>query len=365
MAAARIPSSSPGPGASSGSSPQLVYPTPPQADLPAYSAHRVHALVATLAEDGVASALALADTGLDAARLTDPATRVSYRQIETVLRNAARLSQDPAFALRAGRRMHITAYGMYGYAVLSSPTAAESVAFGLKYHRVAGPVVDMAFSSDGETGVYTYEPLLWPDPTQELYRLAVEFMLASHLTVFQDLRGQRFRPLRIGVVYPAPAHAGSYRQLLQCRVTFGQRANEMVFDAAWIARPMPLADPITYASCREMCEQLLGELSADGSLAAEIRSALIMNPGRFPDAESMAQRLSMHPRALRRRLGTEKTSYRQLLAEVRSRLAIEYLRRTNMTSEEIAARLGYSDAANFRRAFVAWTGKNPTDFRSA
>ena len=42
---------------------------------------------------------------------------------------------------------------------------------------------------------------------------------------------------------------------------------------------------------------------------------------------------------------------------------IEYLRRTKMTSEEIANRLGYSDAANFRRAFTSWTGKNPSDFR--
>jgi len=48
---------------------------------------------------------------------------------------------------------------------------------------------------------------------------------------------------------------------------------------------------------------------------------------------------------------------------VRMRLAIEYLRKTQMTNEEIAARLGYSDAANFRHAFTRWTYKNPSDFR--
>jgi AraC-like DNA-binding protein len=72
----------------------------------------------------------------------------------------------------------------------------------------------------------------------------------------------------------------------------------------------------------------------------------------------------MHPRALRRRLETEGTSYRDVLAEVRMRLAIEYLRRTQMTHEEIASRLGYSDAANFRHAFLRWTGKSPSEFRS-
>jgi len=45
------------------------------------------------------------------------------------------------------------------------------------------------------------------------------------------------------------------------------------------------------------------------------------------------------------------------------RLAIEYLRKTEMTNEEIASRLGYSEASNFRHAFLRWTGKNPSEFR--
>jgi hypothetical protein len=34
-----------------------------------------------------------------------------------------------------------------------------------------------------------------------------------------------------------------------------------------------------------------------------------------------------------------------------------------IADEEIASRLGYSDAANFRPAFLRWTGKSPSDFR--
>lgn len=344
-------------------SPQIVYRTPPDPERRVYLAFRIHAVLATLADEGIAGELALAGSGLEVRQLTDPDTRVSYRQLETVFRNTMRLSKDPAIALRAGRRMHITAYGTYGYASLCAPTVGEAIAFGVKYHRTSGSVVDMAFSSDGQTAVYAYEPLIWSDPSQDLYRFAIEFALASHLTVTQDLLGKAAKPVRANVAYAPPAHARAYRTWLQCRVDFLQPNNELAFDAAWIAKPMPLANPIALASCTEMCDRLLGELSADDSLASEIRSALIMHPGRFPDAEAMAEQLAMHPRALRRRLNAEKTSYRHLLAEVRSRLAIEYLRRTKMTSDEIASRLGYSDAANFRRAFASWTGKNPSDFR--
>ena len=94
-----------------------------------------------------------------------------------------------------------------------------------------------------------------------------------------------------------------------------------------------------------------------------IRRFLIERPGRYPSIETIAEKLQTYPRALRRKLESEGTSYRDLLAEVRMRLAIEYLRRTEMTNEEIASRLGYSDAANFRHAFTRWTGKSPSNFR--
>ncbi|MNG08999.1 Bacterial regulatory helix-turn-helix protein, AraC family [compost metagenome] len=34
-----------------------------------------------------------------------------------------------------------------------------------------------------------------------------------------------------------------------------------------------------------------------------------------------------------------------------------------MTTEEIAERLNYSDAANFRHAFKRWTGRSPKEYR--
>jgi AraC-like DNA-binding protein len=100
-------------------------------------------------------------------------------------------------------------------------------------------------------------------------------------------------------------------------------------------------------------------------MAADIRRILIEQPGRFPSIEAMADELKLNSRTLRRKLEAEETSYRVILGEVRMRLAIDYLRETTMTNEEIASRLGYSDAANFRHAFARWTGKSPSEYRVA
>jgi AraC-like DNA-binding protein len=330
-----------------------------------YSPQKIAAVVSELADQGVAASEALEGTGLAEADLRSAETRISYRQFDTAFRNALQLTRDPTIAFRAGQRMHITAHGIYGYALLSSPTYADAVAFSARYFRVLGPLTDPVFTYGDDFITYTFEPVHWPDPTHPIYRFVVEFALSMHLTAAVDVAGGTFRFSRIGLAYPAPAHAQAYEKLFGCPVDFEQRSNALHYDAAWLKRPATFGDPISNATAREMCDRLLSEVNAAGGVSADIRRALMAQPGLFPNIEVMAERLSMHPRTLRRRLEAENTSYRDLLAEVRVRLAIEYLRQTRMTNEDIASRLGYSDAANFRHAFARWTGKSPSDFRLA
>jgi AraC-like DNA-binding protein len=329
-----------------------------------YPAHKVAAVVGTLSDAGVPAAALLSGSGLTEDRLRSAATRISYQQLAAVFRNALRLSPDPAFALRAGQGMRVTAYGMYGYALMSSPSHAAAMEFALKHHRVMGPVAQMSIAHGDETAVFAYAPILSCDPRQDLYRTCVEFVFASHLTLNKDLYGPTFKFARVRATYPAPAHARAYRQLFGCPVEFDQPRNELHVDAAWLADPTPYSDPITNAMAHEMCEQVLAQLDRTEGIAMAIRRLLIEHPGRFPGIEAMAARLSMNPRMLRRKLEVEQTTYRRLLGGVRMSLALEYLRNTDMTNEDIAARLGYSDAANFRHAFTRWTGKSPSDYRA-
>jgi len=155
---------------------------------------------------------------------------------------------------------------------------------------------------------------------------------------------------RVLLDYPPPPYADTYDRIFQCPILFRQPGCS--YEHVREDRTVELADPRTHAMAREMCEQLLDEINRTGGIAADIRRILIEQPGCYPSIEMIAEKLEMYPRALRRKLEAEGTSYRDLLAEVRMRLAIEYLRKTQMTNEEIAGRLGYSDAANFRHAFI-------------
>ncbi|MEO6747261.1 MAG: helix-turn-helix domain-containing protein [Caldimonas sp.] len=181
--------------------------------------------------------------------------------------------------------------------------------------------------------------------------------------MYTDLVGPSFRFSGARVAYAAPAHALLYESILQCPVLFSQARNELRFDTIRMKDPMAHANPITNAMARDICEQGLAEVTRSGGVALDIHRILVERPGRFRDIDAMAIELGVNERTLRRKLDAENTSYRQILADVRQRLAIEYLRKTQLTNEEIATQLGYSDAANFRHAFMRWTQKHPSDFR--
>jgi AraC-like DNA-binding protein len=71
----------------------------------------------------------------------------------------------------------------------------------------------------------------------------------------------------------------------------------------------------------------------------------------------------MTDRTLRRRLADEGTSFSTLCRHVKFRLATQRLQESDDTIEQIASIAGFSDPANFRRAFIRWTRMTPTQFR--
>ncbi|CAN5214526.1 AraC family transcriptional regulator [soil metagenome] len=335
----------------------------PNIDRQVYPAHIVAVLVGVLADDGTPLAESLRGSGIEPATLHSAATRLSQRQMTAVFRNALALSDDPLLGLRAGARMHIAACGIYGYALLSSPTHAHAIDFAAKYDRVLGQIADMRFSTHGGHATWTLAPALGLDPADPLYRFLLEYKFAGTLTVMKDLYGPAFRFARIRAVYDQPAHAEAYGDGFGCEVLFGQQVNDLSFDAALMAQRMTHADPITNATVRELCDQTLHQLDQGVGMVGTVHAKLVEQPGRFPDISAMAAALRMNARTLRRKLEAEGSSYRQILADVRTRLALSYLRTTDLTNEEIADRLGYSDSASFRQAFARWTQASPGEYR--
>ena len=102
------------------------------------------------------------------------------------------------------------------------------------------------------------------------------------------------------------------------------------------------------------------KLKRGNALVTMVRHILDVPAGKsIPSLADVANAVCLSTRTLRRRLGEAGVGYREILEDLRLRNAIAYLTTTDLTNEQIASRLGYSESANFRHAFRKWTGASP------
>lgn len=326
--------------------------------------HKIAALAELLREEGVAVPKLLKGSGIDPEALYAPATRVASRQLLAVYDNALRLSHDPGIAIKAGKRIRITHFGMYGYALLSSPTPRDAIDFAIKYRSLAATLLGLRFEETENDAFWEFSDVLSLGLRSDLFRFVLEFQLGTQLSVHGDILGRPVTPTEICVTYPAPRHAPAYKDLLGSPVRFGQSRNQLRFSRDLLEQQLVFANPATAAVVRQTCDQLLTELKATSGTAGKVFGMLMAQPGHFPDIETVAHQLHMTSRTLRRKLQLQETSYQAILNNVRKQLAMDYLRKTRMSNEDIAASLGFSDAPNFRQAFKKWTGTTPSEFRA-
>jgi AraC-like DNA-binding protein len=120
---------------------------------------------------------------------------------------------------------------------------------------------------------------------------------------------------------------------------------------------------VTYSEVLQLCDKMLSELKLNTGVAGKVREIFLSCLGQPTSFELVAERVRMSPRTLRRKLEQEGTSFRELIDELRAHAAIKYVRDTDLTIEDVAYALGFSDAAAFRRAFRRWTKSAPYEYR--
>ncbi len=84
-----------------------------------------------------------------------------------------------------------------------------------------------------------------------------------------------------------------------------------------------------------------------------------------PDIHTAASATGLSYRTFQRRLADSGTNYSALLAKTRIGMAMRWIRDGNRSLADIAITLGYTDQANFSRAFRRVTGLSPRAYRDS
>ncbi|WP_083608195.1 AraC family transcriptional regulator [Teredinibacter haidensis] len=101
------------------------------------------------------------------------------------------------------------------------------------------------------------------------------------------------------------------------------------------------------------------------NFAQRVRNILKRDVSRaIPSAEHLASQLNMSVTTLRRQLAKEGASYQKLKDDCRMEAAIYYLSCQELSSSDIADKLGFDEPSAFFRSFKKWTGQTPGAYRA-
>lgn len=325
---------------------------------------KLAAVFDTLVSQGLSTAEILRGIDITPEQVHSPKTRISLTQLTGAYQNAIRLSADRHLPYRIGATIHISTYGMYGYALLCCPDFRKAMEFAAKYHALAAPLAAIEFSEERSGAAWNIEPTANAVADRRLYRFIAELQIGVHISLMRDIMGAGFMPREISLAYPQANDFGLTAELVGCEVRHAQPANRILFDTKWLDQPATLGNRTTYPAILALCDELLDDLKLRTGAAGKIRAILLRDIADPPTFAATAKLLHVSTRSLRRQLQQQGLSFRALHDEIRTQLALRYLSNTDMANEDIALALGFSDAANFRRAFHRWTNKSPSEVRA-
>jgi AraC-like DNA-binding protein len=304
----------------------------------------------------------MTEFGLSDDVFSEPERRIAFHDGLTLLERALQLTGMPPmlFAFALGALAPISRFGNVGFAVMTCATLRDAIETSARFAPIVTAVCRFRLHVAGDRA---YIELTEAVP----FGPAREFIIPLLMRVYGGI-GERLSgvPLQgdVEFAFPEPAYLANISFDKPGSMRFDQPCHRICFDAAFLDLPLTTADPAAVRAARQLCERQLSELEPSEQLVDRVRALLFASEPRGINGPAVVARsLGMSERTLKRKLAEQGTSYSDLLERERQRQAIELLRGA-ASIEQVAEHLGYSDAANFTRAFRRWTGRSPRTFRT-
>ncbi|MCQ9157057.1 AraC family transcriptional regulator [Acidomonas methanolica] len=302
----------------------------------------------------------LASAGIVVEDLGNASHKIPLTDFKALIRDALKLSGEPGLGLLVGRGLNPASHGIVGFAASSGASIADAMAIVARFLALRTPLVTMKIESDADEFRVVLDASPELDDTASLV-LEVALVAVKNIADSLVLGGGICQ--RVHFAFPEPAYVGLSRDILGCDVLYGMAWSGMVFPLSGAMVKLSQHDAFVLQEAQLICQAELERVEHRGSLSEKIENMILKRQGEFLSLEQAAKLLNITPRTLERRLLDEHTTYQDIVCQLRRRIAHRYLCVDRISTKEAAFLLGYSDVANFRRAFKRWEGMPPSVFR--
>lgn len=298
--------------------------------------------------------------GIPRSLVGSPTARVSQAQFAALIRVMIRVLRDEFWGLCS----HPVRIGTFANAcrlMVEHKTLGEALGAGLRYyHLMVDDFVPRLRVRDGIAHIELVERAAWSEPlgfaeSSFLYcgSGVVSWLVARKLPLSQA----RLRNVK-------SAYNAETRWLFEADVLYDQPRAGLSFDARWLELPV-IQNARTLSAFLAEAPASLSVKYRDQTSAAERTRRLLRRHmrTRMLTLEEVAGMLAVTPQTLRRRLQEEGQGFQSIKDNLRRDMSIEHLARPQLTLQEIAELVGFSETSTFHRAFKSWTGVAPGEYR--
>ncbi|MBW8722107.1 MAG: AraC family transcriptional regulator, partial [Polaromonas sp.] len=257
------------------------------------------------------------------------------------------------------RKLPWGSYGMLARASLSSPNLGVALKRWCRHHALIADDITLRVATSGDTAAITVEEKV-PGQVGEFGLVHVLRNIHGLACWYVDsripLQGARFP-------FAAPPHRDAYGLMFPGPLQFNAAQAEIRFDARYLALPLRRDEKALQQMLQRALPLTVLQYRRDRLLVEQVRQALANPAVASHNAETLAAALNMSARSLHRQLKEEGASLQALKDGVRFQQAGELLQRTSQPVKKVAAAAGFGNEKSFTRAFRAWSGVSPGEFR--
>jgi len=305
--------------------------------------------------------------GIDPAKFDRRDAMLEPMEMEAFIVTGRRLTGRTDLGFELGRLIKMTSHDLLGFGMLSCRNIDEVMRLVARHYHLMTETFSLRYQR-GPTGMgeAIYTPAM-AMPLEMLY-FYLETLAIAHENQLRLMLPEGSREVYdIYISMPPPPHLARYLGLAPARFHFDGNALpevRVVMTASMLDHPLPYADAHVVEDVDKRCADLAYRpRSTDVDWVQYLRMMFLRLEGEPPTLESIARSNRVSPRTIDRHLRRENLSFRELLHQVRFERAREMLHNSPATVAQIAQRLGFSDAANFSRAFRRAVGIPPKEYR--
>lgn len=308
---------------------------------------------------GLSIELLLQECGIDVGLLDNPDGKVDKKSFIHLMLAVMRHTEDEFMGLGFGRVSKPGTFSMMAHAVINCATLEKAIRRGIKFYELFDYAIQSHLIVSDDEAIIRYHSRT-DLPFRAHIQEAVVFLTLRFLSW---LIGQQIVPKRINLDFDC-LDDGEFAAQFPCQVHYQQSRCEIIMDNRFMSMPLVQNQLSLSKFLKASLSELIDGDIENASLNAQIRGIISQEFGNnFPDFLVVCDKLAMTPQTLRRRLKDENTSYQEIKDSIRKDASIYYLSKPELTIDEIALLMGFSEASSFHRAFKKWTGKTPSAYR--